>query len=410
MIQQITPTSKKNISGRFFVAYIVLTLVIYLLPSLKLVVPYILAAVFMLLFFPASLLKMHRELNYHVLILFAAFLSGFLYFANDIYGLTDMINEMVRWVRFFLPIIWTVYALRFCSSRQRRNLLIVFGLVVAFMLFKTLQALETNGWITRILAQDKAKDSAVMRAYRMANIGGFEFSYLMGIVVLCLVWGAFKCQKKIHKILCIVGAVVGFYYIIQTMYMTLLILTLLGILLLLFFNVKKLFPKIFLICGSIVLAFSIVPLCKYLSQVFVGSLLSDKFLQLYTMLTGGGADSMGSRPGLIADAFERWAHSPIWGGYGFSDATHSLVFSTLESTGLIGLISFGGCLWCGYKRLSSELNRMAVPTGLLSIVFSYIAGLAVLNPIGFVFEVTIAAFFITPLWSTLLCAGDSAGK
>ena len=406
----IQEKNTKTPSLSLFVLYIILTMVIYMLPAVKLLVPYILAGSFMLLFLPVAMMRMQHRPGFFMLLLGSAFVSAALYFANGFMGTTDAINEAIRYIRFFLPVTWAVYALRFCTPKQRRNLLIFFGIITVFILFKTIKALEADEWVTRILAQDKTADSAEIRAYRMGNIGGFEFSYMMGVVVLCLVWAALKCKKAMVRVLSIVGAVVGFYYIIQTMYMTLLILTSAGILLLLLFNTKNILTRVLLIFGSIALVFSIVPLCKYLSEVFSGSLLSEKFLQFYTALTGGGADSLGSRPGLIADALERWLQSPIWGGYGFSVATHSMIFSILEATGLIGLFAFLGCILSGYKWISLELRKQNVPTGLLSIVFGYIIVLSVLNPIGYVFEVTIAAFFITPLWSTLLCANDSSAS
>ena len=122
-------------------------------------------------------------------------------------------------------------------------------------------------------------------------------------------------------------------------------------------------------------------------------------MQIYTALTGGGTDSLGSRPELILEAAARWLKSPIWGGYETSVRTHSTIFSLLEATGVIGLFSFLGCLFGSYKMVSVKLKKNGGDTLLISIVFLYVLALATLNPVGYVFEVTIAAFFIAPLWS-----------
>lgn len=393
-------------SGSVFVLYTSLIMACYILPELKITIPYIFAALLMLVSLPIAMIKMQDNLNFCTVLFVATFLSAVFYFMNGIYGLSDMVNEAIRYIRFFLPVIWTLYSLRFCSPKQQRHMLIIFGIVMTFILIKTIIALENDIWVTRILAQDKTTDTAEIRAYRMGNVGGFEFSYMMGIVVICLTWAALRCKKVLAKILCVAGAVIGFYYIIQTMYMTLLILTSIGILLLLLFNTKSTYVKIFLVIGSIVASFSLAPLFKYLSELFSGSLLSLKFSQFYEALIGGGVDSLGSRPELIMDAVQRWLKSPIWGGYDISVRTHSFVFSTLEAIGLIGFFAFLWCIWWAYKSILSELRKKEVETILLSIVFLYVFALAVLNPIGYVFEVTIAAFFITPLWSVLIGAGD----
>ena len=397
-----------NINFRFnfesvFVLYAGLTMAVYILPSLKITVPYICAALIMLAFLPIAVIKMQCHMNYYVLLAVTTLVSSAFYFVNGVYGSVDTINEIIRSLRFFLPIIWTAYAFRFCSAKQRRNILIIFAVIMLFILINTIHALERDAWIARILAQDKSTDTAEIRAYRMGNVGGFEFSYMVGVVVLCFTWAALKCRNVKARILCIAGAAACFYYIIQTMYMTLLLLTFVGVILLLFFKTKSRLVKIAIVLGSIIVAFSLAPLFKYLSEVFSGSLLSTKFMQFYTALTGGGADSLGSRPELIQDAVRRWLKSPIWGGYETSDRTHSTVFSLLEATGLIGLFSFLGCLFGSYKMISAELKKSGIDTLLISIVFMYILALATLNPVGYVFEVTIAAFFIAPLWSEWIC-------
>lgn len=164
-------------------------------------------------------------------------------------------------------------------------------------------------WITRVLAQDKATDTALIRSYRMANVGGFEFSYMIGIIILGLLWAFFHCKNKIVKILCVVGVVIGYYYIIQTMYTTLLILISVGIMLILILCVKNIIAKAALAVVGIVLMFSLAPLFKYLSGVFSGSLLSVKFMRIYNALTLGDVDALGSRPELIMEAITNWQKS-----------------------------------------------------------------------------------------------------
>ena len=382
--------------------YVALTMSAYILPSLKITVPYIYAALFMLAFLPIAMIKMQYHMNYYILLAVTTLLSSAFYIVNGVYGPVDTVNEVIRSLRFFLPVIWTAYAFQFCSPKQRRNILIVFIVISSLILVKTIFALEKDAWIARILAQDKSSDTAEIRSYRMGNVGGFEFSYMVGVIVLCLTWAVPKCRNRQVKLLCIAGTVVCFYYIIQTMYMTLLLLTSAGMLLLFVANAKHMTTKIALVLGTIVVAFSLAPLFKYLSGLFEGSLLSAKCMQIYAALTGGGTDSLGSRPELIREAIARWSKSPIWGGYGTSVRTHSLIFALLEATGIIGLFSFLGCLLGSYKTISVELKKKKIDTFLISLVFLYLLALAILNPIGYVFEVTIAVFFVTPLWSELV--------
>lgn len=384
-----------------FVFYVAVVMATYMLPSLKISVPYLYAALLMLVFFPIAVLKMKMDM-YYLLLIVAAFLISVLYFINGIYGPTDSINEAIRSIRFFMPVLWTVYALRYCSEKQRRHLLIVFGIIMTYILVKTFIALQEDMWITRVLAQNKTSDNDDIRAYRLDNVGGFEFSYTIGVVVLCLFWAVINSKTLIAKIICLAGAFVGFYYIIQTMYMTLLLLTTIGILLLLLFNIKNIFIKITLVLIGIIFILFIADIFYFLSELFTGSLLSTKFLKFYEATIGEGIDSLGSRPGMMREAIEQWVQSPIWGNNVVVLNTHSLFFAVLESTGLIGVVALILCFIKSFKLISSEIKSDEYDTRLLFVVFLYVVALLILNPIGYVFEITIAAFFITPLWAQVI--------
>lgn len=397
-----TKISYKTILGTLLSIYIMAVILTYTLPSVKMTVPYLKAGMLMLVFLPVGMLGSRGRLNYGILLIFSSVFVAFIYYLNGIYGLVDTVNEIIRSLRFFMPVLWTKFVLSYCSEKQQRRILIFFAFVTTIIMVVTLTALAVNPMISRILAQDKMSDTGEIRAYRMANVGGFEFSYMVGIIDLCLAWAALKCRNVIWKGLLIAGTVVCYFYIIKTMYMTLLLLTTAGIVLLLAFACDNVVVRIAIICGSIAVGVSLPPLFLFLSNAFKGSLLSMKFLQFYYSLTGGGADSLGSRPDLIADAVERWLKSPILGGYDVSVRTHSTVFSLLEATGLVGLLTFLGCLRASYKTIAWELKRRKVDTRLLSIAFLYVFALATLNPVGYVFEVTIGAFFIVPLWSVLI--------
>lgn len=392
----------KTIQGNIFVIYTILNLMIYILPSLKILVPYLIAAGIMLIFLPFVFFKMQRYTSYYILIFFAAFFVSLVNVINGLYTSYDFMNEIIRTLRFFMPVIWTLFALRFCSSKQQNIILLAFAVITVFILIKTILALETDAWIARILAQSKTSDNAQIRSYRMDNVGGFEFSYMIGIVVICLTWAALKCKRILIKVICIASAFFCYYYIIQTMYTTLLLLTSMGILLLLFFNAKSIIYKISFIAVGLVLAFSAAPLFKFLSGLFTNSLLSTKFLQIYNVLSGKGLDSLGSRPGFIANAVGNWLKSPIWGGYSTSTHTHSFIFSILERTGIIGLTAFLSCMYVSYKVITVQLKEKSIDTLLTTMVFAYIIALSVFNPIDYLFEIPIAAFFIAPVWSQFI--------
>ncbi len=397
---------KQNTQQMFslFLCYLLVTCAVYIMPLLKFKVPYILAALLMLATLVPLLMK-EREWIPHIVLLAMAFsvVAGISLLNGVSASFADAINNvLLRNVRFFLPMLWGSYALRYTTPKQQTLFLVLFSAMVVFIYCKTISALENDQWVARILAQGKESSSAEVNQYRLDNVGGFEYSYMMGIIALCLTWGALKAKKLWWKLLAIAAVVAVFYYIIQTMYTTLLLLSFIGIFVLLFLHTKNPLIKLLLITIAIVTIFSLEPILKYLSTAFSkDSLLNDKFKGLYYALINDDVGRVGSRPELMAHSFERWLAHPVFGSYDPASSSHSLLFSTLETGGIVGFIPWL-CLFAGgYRMLKTLYLSRGLELSLLQTSFLYVFVLSILNPIGYVFEVTIVAFFITPIWSSL---------
>lgn len=384
-------------SQSIFVLYVILTFTIYTLPAFKVRTPYLVAGILMLSFLPFAMIKNKSWMNYSILVLGTSFFVFLFNILSGIFTIAEAINEVIRNTRFFLPVLWTLYAFEYCTVKQHRHILWAFGIITGFILLRTITALEQDQWITRILAQSKSADTEQIRTYRMQNVGGFEFSYMMGIVTLISVWCSIRFRQMLIKVVGMGVSILGLYYIIQTMYTTLLLITTLGILLLLLINIKSTMTKLLLVCVYIGLAVGLAPLCLFLSGMFEGSLLAAKFIQMYNALTGAGIDALGSRPGFIALTIENWLKSPLFGGYGSTYNAHSLVFSLLETNGLFGLGCWIANIVGAMRLIEKEFVERGLDLSLFRVTLLYIIILAILNPIGYVFEVTIAVFFITPM-------------
>lgn len=394
--------NQRKIGVSPFILYTIVTFSIYVLPYMKVSMPYIISGTLMLAFLPIAMLKKREWMNYAVLLLA---LSGMV-FLFDIsggeYSFIESANEAIRNIRFFLPALWTMYALENCSVKRYKHFMACFAAVIGVILVKTLDALEKDQWIARVLAKDKMQDTPEIRAYRLQNVGGFEFAYVMGIVTICLVWTAIKVKNNVVRIICVCASVASFYYIIQTMYTTLLLLTAIAVLILLVLNIKNPFVKIAVIIVFGVFSLSLASFFETLSGVFTDSLLSTKFMQLHDALTEGDIGALGSRPEHILDALNNWLHSPIIGGYNVSNKNHSTIIGVLERNGLVGLFSYVFLFYKSWKLLKNKLHSVGSNQLLLNVVCIYLFVLSFFNPIGYIFELTMVAFFVTPLWIVLL--------
>ncbi len=392
--------NKKTPSLSLFVLYIILTMAVYLLPAANLILPYIPVALLMLVSLPLIMIRRQDWLLYGVMLI----LTTFFMFVGTFHGQTvDSINDAVRNLRYFLPFFWAFFSLRYCNKKQRVVILIGFLAVTALIFVNTSRALAEDPWITRLLAQDKASSSDELNAYRLNNVGGYSFSYMMGVVTIMFGWFAVRLRRVWLRVLCVIVIMVCYNYMIQTMYTTLLIMTTVSLLLLLFFHTKSNLTRVFLLLAFAVLTLFLPAISLKLSETFEGSLLSTKFMNIYQTLSGEGVDSLGSRPGLIRVAIENWLDHPLF-GFPTDNPSHSLFFSFLETGGLFTLgawlfsyISF----WCYTHR---QLKRSGYDTLLFHVCMTYFSLISIFNDTRYTFEITIAAFFIVPLLCSLFGA------
>ncbi|MBE7081632.1 MAG: hypothetical protein E7372_03660 [Clostridiales bacterium] len=390
----------KNKEGnKFFICYLVLTIIVYVLPAMKLRVPYILAALLMCSSLLYLVYKESSIVKYIVLLLFLSSFFFFRYAFFSSYSLIDAINETIRNIRFFIPVLWGVYALKNFDIKSLRMILVIFLVIVGYILINTLIELEKNPEIARLLAQGTASSTgAKLNSYRLSNIGGFEFSYMMGIIALCLMW-LFTVQKKpLIKIGVLILYCISFYYILQSQYTTLLLLTFLGSAILLFVQTKSIFIRVLIALLSLLLIIYIVDIFYYLSDVFSGSVLQSKFIKIANSITQKDTGELGSRPELLRDALFVWAENPIFGSFDKNLNAHSLIMATLANTGVVGLCILIYLAVKSFKLQKNLLNDYKIGLPLYYCVTGFIVLLSFFNPIGYVFEITIAGYFIVPIF------------
>ena len=394
-----------------FLLYIFLVTVIYVMPFFKYAVPYKIAAVLMLI--PLPFLAFYDNTAFRFSLVLVV-VSTFSFIQNSLMGMdiVDAANELIRNVRFFLPALWGYCFLSKGLNKKETGLfLLAFLIIVGFILVKTSVALNDDPMIARILAQDKSTSSDSLNAYRIANIGGFEFSYMVGILVLAFLELAYYLTKPILKIACVALYIVSFYYVIKTMYTTLLILAFVGSVAIIFFNTKSRVFKIILFILAIVFLVFLPTILQLLAVVFKGMpVLSYKFELMLKALTDKNVNELGRRPELILNALQNWAESPIFGVYNPQSNAHSLFFSVLEGNGLFGLILWLYLFVQSFMLVRKGLSSEKKNNRFVNLIFCYVAILSVLNPIGYVFEVTITAYFIIPIGCAFFMEKNNKNK
>lgn len=400
-------TELRNTHGKWankvswlFVLYATFTTAIYILPYTKLVFPYIGVALLMLASLPLVMIKKNSWFRYGIILVVVTVFLMFVYLINGL-SYVEAINDAIRNLRYFLPVLWGCFMIEYCAPKQQKVVIVSFIFITVLVLHKTLAALEIEPMIARILAQDQSYSTPEINAFRLSNVGGYPFSYMMGIVTICVADTFFALKKRWQKAIAIMVLVLCFYFIIKSMYTTLLLLSSVAVLFVLLLRAKKTATKIFIIALFFVLLFTIAPLFQLLSQAFSGTLLSSKFSQMYDAVTGGGTESLGLRPQLLKQALLNWLQTPLLGDK-YDTPSHSLFFEILQQNGIIGLSFWLYMFFFSCNITIRMLRDHNIDTVLFKLCCGYLFVLSIFNDTRYTFEITLALFFIVPVYSDVI--------
>ena len=153
-----------------------------------------------------------------------------------------------------------------------------------------------------------------------------------------------------------------------------------------------------LVLLGIILVFSITDIFYFLSNIFEGSVLERKFLQIANALATGNSEELGSRPELLKNGLIVWLRNPIFGSYDKNLNTHSLLMSVLAQTGLVGICGWAYLAYASFRHIETSLREYKSGLPLFYCVIGFFVLLSFLNPIGYVFEITIVTYFIVPIF------------
>ncbi len=393
-------TADEFVSFTFFI-YVITVFTVYVLPYFKYTVPYIVAALLMLISLP--FLFFSRSQKFILYLIITSALLAFLYFTVKIPGdLKESMNEFVRNVRFFLPAAMGVYAINKMKLKARKRTIIVMLCMILYIIFVSLMALVQRPMLARELAEGVTISSNVA-SYRLENVGGFEFSYMVGVLVLLFLYNFIQTSAVVKRLLYLPIVVLGYVYIVAAQYTALLLMTTIFAAMILFSKVSNVVIKLLLIMAFILIIINLGDIFAYLSIHLHQNMLRDKFSWLAQYINGSqDINVLHSRPRLYLNALKAFIQSPVWGGASdIGDISHSYVFGLMASCGIIGLFSYLIMFFQTSKHMLYQLKEKEIDTYIFKIACLYCFILSIFNPIGTSFEIALILYFFIPVWMSL---------
>lgn len=369
------------------------------LPSVQYTVPFYFQAIYTICFVGYFFLIFANDYsNFKFYMIIIAFVLGFLYFFVTYPGnVVEAATEIVLVLITMLPAIMFLFAMRSFEGRQK--LVIIFFIAIfLFVFLRTYNALIENPLIARVLAQ--GVETEYLMSFRRLNVGGFSYCYLLMFIIPTSLYIILKVKGMIFKIIAGVTLIAGVTIVFNAQYATLILLTIVITMIMLFKITQNKLVKTVFIIVLIVSIFGLSDILSYISDLTGSELIDNKFNNILGFLTGDiQANDVTSRVSLITDSLSVFIKSPIWGneyisgGSGFD--SHSTFFGMLTTTGILGCAAYYFMHFLSRKLILEFLNEKSKVVW-DCLFFGFIL-LSIFNPISYMYELFVLLYLIIPL-------------
>lgn len=390
----IDERKKESFGINGWLIYLLIYLPLCLLPAVKYSVPYVIAGLFTML--PLIIVALNDMRYCTILVLLGALgmLQGAIVALLDNASIAEIINEPIRSVRYFVPCVLLDKVFDFSKKRQKIIWIFTTALIV-FVIFQTLSALESDPMVARILAQGTIEDEELMN-YRFQNVGGFGNCYSLCLTFAMWVYFMFNSSKTM-KIISAGIVVFILYFTLQVQYMTMLLLCIVAFLFIALHSSKSLYTKFFSVIFVLFGLFFLSSILRWIATLGVESTIYTKLTEFADTLDGvNNLSDTTSRVGLYKDSFFAFLSSPIFGVTGDFNS-HSTVLVIASNSGMIGLFAYFYGVKQMYSVTTTNLKKQDVDVRIFNITFALFIVLAVVNPIHYVYEISVVLLFYIPL-------------
>lgn len=374
--------------------YLLMYLPLCLLPAVKYSVPYAIAGVFSML--PLLFVSL-KNIQYRTILVFLVVFGMIQAVVVVLLGnapVSEIVNEPIRSVRYFVPCVLLDRVFEFSKKGQKMIWFFTTALIV-FVIFQTISALQNDPMVARILAQGSIEDEELMN-YRYQNVGGFGNCY--AICLTFAMWGYLMLHSsKTMKIISCASMIFILYFSIQVQYMTMFLLCIVAFLIVILFSPSNLYAKMFGFVLVLFIVFSLSSILRWIASLDVDRTIYIKLTEFANTLDGVNTlNDTTSRANLYKDAFLAFLSNPIY-GVNNSVNSHSTILGIAASSGMVGLLAYLYGVKQMYTVTKTNFKKQNIDMRIFNIIFALFISLAVVNPIHYVYEISVVLLFYIPL-------------
>ena len=389
--------TKLRFRNIFMSVYILAIIALLVLPMLKYSVNYVPIILFTLPFVFVYLMQKNKStITFLCLVIMLALLFVFSFLINAPLNINAAMNMSIILYLCFVPFLLFDYLSNTKSKWEVQLVLIGIICIYAFIIIMTSRAFIDDPVIARRLAIGSADDEYI-NDMRMKNIGGFGFSYAVGMFIPYIAIRIVRSSGK-TKALFIALFIALFVYAFFCQYTMLLILAIAFSTVVFIIGSKSIITKTVMLFSSLVILINLTNIFKFLGNNLPFVSLAYHFRGLYTSLSTG--EDTTSRILTTKRCLGLFRQHPFFGvnmldSYNayIVNHGHSTYFPILASNGIFGLGMLFVTTFYIMRSIYLKIrtNRMNV------IIFIMYVVLGFLNPTHNAFEVSVSVFLLIPL-------------
>lgn len=381
----------------FMALYIVAIIALLVLPMLKYTVRYIPIILFTLPFIVYYSMQKGRNriiLLVTTVVLLLLFVFSFL--INAPLNVNAAINLSIISYLCFLPFFIFDYLTSNNNIFETKFVIAATIAIFLFIMAVTFKEIAVNPTVARALAVGSNDDEYVYNM-RMKNVGGFGFSYAVGLFVPYVTSKIIETNGR-KKIFLILTLFLLMTYALLSQYTTLLIMCVVFCVLVFIIESKNVITKITLIAFVLLILLNLMNILKYLGMYLPYKQLSYHFWLMYVSFETG--EETTSRLMSARRCIGLFKSHPLFGvnildsynSYVINHG-HSSLFPLLASNGIVGFMLYITPLIMIIKNLINKFNKSS---GYILVFVMYLI-LGIINPTHNAFEISVIVFMLIPL-------------
>lgn len=383
----------------FFIAYYFLRLFGFFVDSISFIVPFIVAAGYMVI-----TIDWNQKVLGYILGLIAL-ITGIvlveLFCTDDI----NFIAFVSMFTQLFMNIfpLYLVYNILKAKNRTLTTWILVAILIIfVYVLIVTFIELRKDDRFMREMGINYTN----YRQYNMTNAGGFQFAYAMAVLVgllISLFLLDYKKNNKAKKFGWLIALVATLFLVLNSSYTLALMISIITIFIAIMLKMEKTSTKVIFGLIGIMVAFLLLYMSDSIILLVPTEEMKLRLSEVFTFLKSGDASgyNLNGRFMLYWKAIQSFFKSPLIGNAELNFDPHSSILRFFAKDGILGGVGYIALYYFGYHIITKyfikkEQKKLFIPVFVALILIGFV------NPIHSVGAVHYITFFVAPLALSLI--------